>query len=162
MTKQTDPLARPTKAQNVFAISLVATVLVAIVVAAWYVRRPDRGGAPSSPAVETGRGSSLDSIQIGDFTAQIKGEFRMPSSQVEIEFKNSQGQLTDVGQVRLALDMPMPGMLMHDDATVSGSGGRYRARIKHQMAGSWTAKLSISGPQGSAERTFPVNVKGGG
>jgi len=58
--------------------------------------------------------------------------------------------------------MNMPGMIMHDNAMISGSGGRYTARIKPQVAGTWTAKLSFSGPQGNAEKTFPVDVKGGG
>jgi hypothetical protein len=160
MASETGDLQRPSKAQNSFAVALVATVIVAVVIGGWYFRT-HRGGAPSGGAVESGKTSGLDSIPIGNFTAQVRGEFKMPASEVTIEFKDSQGQLVDVGQVKLALNMPMPGMTMHDEAVVSGSGGRYTARVKPQMAGSWTAKLSFSGPQGSAENTFPVNVKGG-
>jgi len=162
MENEPRDLQRPSKAQNRFAIALVALVLAGVAIGGWYLRRTHQGGISSSGAFQSGTASSLDSIQIGNFIAQLKGEFKTPSSELKIEFKDAQGQLVDMGQVRLALDMPMPGMTMHEDAAVSGSGGRYTARVKLQMAGTWNAKLSFSGPHGDAEKTFPVNVKGGG
>ena len=161
MTNETPDLQRPSKAQNTFAIALVAVVVALVAIGGWYLRRTHQGGTSSSTAVQSGTASSLDSIPIGNFTAHVKGEFKTSSSEIKIEFKNAQGRVADVGQVKLALDMPMPGMNMHEDAVVSGSGGRYTAKAKPQMAGSWTAKLSFSGPQGNGEKTFPVNVKGG-
>jgi hypothetical protein len=75
-----------------------------------------------------------------------------------MEFKDAQGQLADVGAVKLALGMNMPGMVMHSDAEVTG-GGRYKAKLKPEMAGEWMAKLSYSGPRGSGERSFRVTAK---
>src|SRR5262249_38572005 len=77
-----------------------------------------------------------------------------------IEFRDSHGNLADVGTVRFALDMNMPGMVMHDAASVkaAGNAGQYRASIKPGMAGDWTAKLEYDGPQGKGEASFPIAV----
>jgi hypothetical protein len=71
------------------------------------------------------------------------------------------GQPVDVGSVKLELDMTMPGMTMHEagEITPTSKTGQYHVKIRPGMAGDWTAKLSIDGPQGRAQTTFPVNVK---
>jgi Cu(I)/Ag(I) efflux system membrane protein CusA/SilA len=77
-----------------------------------------------------------------------------------IEFRDTNGELVDVGTVRLALDMNMPGMVMHNIATVSSTGtaGQYRASIKPDMAGGWTLKLEYDGPRGKGSFSVPVTV----
>jgi hypothetical protein len=57
--------------------------------------------------------------------------------------------------------MNMSGMVMHSGATIerTATPGRYRAEVKADMGGDWTAKLSFDGPQGHGETTFTVNVK---
>jgi YtkA-like protein len=152
----------PTAAQNRFAIILTFSFLAVVVLGGWYLRSHNggQGGAGSGTHIAQGGGSSAESpLQMGNVTAQLKGEFRMPESEINVEFKDAQGRPVDVGQVRLALDMNMQGMLMHESAEVRGSGGHYTARVKPQMAGSWVARLSYSGKQGTAQKSFQVLVR---
>ena len=159
MAEETQGLQEPpSRAQNIFALVLVCGFLVAVVLGGWYLRT-HRDGASSEAVMGKEVRASAEPVKVGEFTAHFKGEFRMPRSEVQMEFRNSQNQLVDVGRVKLVLDMNMPGMVMHDAAVVNGRGGRYTANVKPQMVGGWTAKLSYSGPQGSGEKTFPIAVK---
>jgi flagellar hook-associated protein FlgK len=77
-----------------------------------------------------------------------------------IEFRDTNGELVDVGTVKFALDMNMPGMVMHDAATVKATStpGQYRASVKPDMAGDWTVKLEYEGPRGKGQVSFTVTV----
>ena len=151
-------LSPPTKAQNFFALGLTICFFFTVVVGGWYLRT-HRGEHTTTKMQGTAGRASLAPVKINDLTVAFQGEFRMPTSELQMEFKNAQGQLIDVGTVKLALDMNMPSMVMHSSAIVTGSGGRYTAKLKPQMAGDWTAKLSYNGPQGAGEKTFRVVVK---
>jgi hypothetical protein len=63
--------------------------------------------------------------------------------------------------VKFDLDMNMPGMAMHSGSTIEpgDATGRYRARIKPDMAGDWTAQLHYDGPRGSGDINFTINVR---
>jgi YtkA-like len=89
------------------------------------------------------------------------GQLRQGDNNILIEFRDSGGQLVDVGNVNFTIDMNMPGMQMHEGATVqrTGTAGQYRAKIKVGMAGDWTAKLSYEGPRGSGQTSFNLNTK---
>ena len=83
-------------------------------------------------------------------------------NEIRIQFRDTaSGQLVDVGIIKFDLDMNMPGMVMHTSATIqpTGTPGQYRAGIKPEMAGDWTAKLSYQGPRGNGSVSFSVNVK---
>jgi Cu(I)/Ag(I) efflux system membrane protein CusA/SilA len=89
------------------------------------------------------------------------GELKLTDNAVIIEFRDTaSGAPVDVGTVKFALVMNMPGMVMHSGSTVSPAGGvgRYRAQIKPDMAGDWTAQLHYAGPRGSGDLSFTVNV----
>ena len=70
-----------------------------------------------------------------------------------IEFRDGNDQLVDVGEVKLEANMNMPGMQLHQGATVQRTKiqGQYSARIKPGMAGDWMAKLSFDGPRGTGQ-----------
>lgn len=89
------------------------------------------------------------------------GQLQMGDNQFLIEFRNEQGQLVDVGDVKFDLDMNMPGMVMHSSASIkfSQKPGQYLAKIKPDMGGDWIAKLHFSGPKGSGDASFSVNIK---
>jgi hypothetical protein len=57
--------------------------------------------------------------------------------------------------------MNMPGMQMHEGATIqrSGTPGQYRAKVKADMAGDWSARVSYDGPRGKGQTSFSLNVK---
>jgi len=91
-----------------------------------------------------------------------KGGLSLAENEVLIEFRDAgSGAPVDVGTVKFALDMNMPGMVMHSGSTIEPGGGigRYRARIKPDMAGDWTAQLNYDGPRGPGQISFSVNVK---
>jgi Cu(I)/Ag(I) efflux system membrane protein CusA/SilA len=91
-----------------------------------------------------------------------EGGLKLATNEVLIEFQDATGgRPVDAGTVRFALDMNMPGMVMHSGSTVSAAGGigRYRAQIKPDMAGDWTARLQYGDPGNQREISFTVSVK---
>src|SRR6266545_2158496 len=94
---------------------------------------------------------------VNDLTVNFiarEGELRHGNNEVLIEFRDRNGQLVDVGNVKFDLDMNMPGMQMHSAGTIerTNTPGRYRAKIKIEMAGDWTAKISFDGPHGQGQQ----------
>jgi hypothetical protein len=101
---------------------------------------------------------------VNDLTVKLSssnGQLKNGDNDVLIEFRDSRGQLVEVGDVKFEMNMNMPGMQMHGGATVqrTGTAGQYRAKIKVGMAGDWTAKLSYEGPRGSGQTSFNLNTK---
>jgi len=101
---------------------------------------------------------------VNDLTVNFiarEGALRQGNNQVLIEFRDRNGQLVDVGNVKFDMDMNMPGMQMHSGSTIerTNTPGRYRAKIKIDMSGDWSAKISFEGPRGKAERSFSLTVK---
>ncbi|HVZ64172.1 MAG TPA: CusA/CzcA family heavy metal efflux RND transporter [Opitutaceae bacterium] len=89
-----------------------------------------------------------------------QGGLRFAMNEVTIEFLDTNGAPVDVGTVKFDLDMNMQNMVMHSGSTISPAGGpgRYRAEIKPDMAGDWTAQLHYDGPHGQGSVSFTVNV----
>jgi Cu(I)/Ag(I) efflux system membrane protein CusA/SilA len=91
-----------------------------------------------------------------------KGQLQNAMNDILIEFRDSASDgLVDVGTVKFDLDMNMPGMVMHSGATIepTGTPGQYRAKVKPDMTGDWTATLHYQGPHGEGTTSFSVNVK---
>ena len=83
-------------------------------------------------------------------------------NEVTIEFRGAKsGDPVDVGTVKLDLDRNMQNRVMHSGSTITPDGepGRYRAKIKSDMAGDRTAPLHYDGPRGQGQVSFTVNVK---
>src|SRR5207237_1923851 len=58
---------------------------------------------------------------VNDLTANFiarEGALRQGNNQVLIEFRDRNGQLVDVGNVKFDMDMNMPGMQMHSGSTI--------------------------------------------
>jgi hypothetical protein len=89
------------------------------------------------------------------------GQLRKGDNNVLIEFRDSGGQLVDVGDVNFTTDMNMPGMVMHGGgpSQKTATPGQYRAKLKADMSGDWNANVSFQGPHGQGQTTFNVNVK---
>ena len=140
------------------AVLLLSTVGIAG--ALWWRQKanPQPGGVPSSAgtpfASRTSNGLLVNFYHTG-------GSLGLSENEVLIEFRDSSsGSPVDVGTVKFALDMNMPGMVMHSGATVAPAGrtGLYRAEIKPEMAGDWTAQLTYDGPHGPGDVSFTVSV----
>jgi Cu(I)/Ag(I) efflux system membrane protein CusA/SilA len=101
---------------------------------------------------------------VNDLTVTLSssnGEIKSGDNDVLVKFRDSGGNLVDVGTVKFELKMNMPGMQMNEGATVepTSTPGVYRVKIKVDMAGDWMAKLSYEGPRGNGETSFNVNTK---
>src|SRR5213076_221311 len=101
---------------------------------------------------------------VNDLTANFiarEGALRQGNNEVLVEFRDRNGQLVDVGNVKFDMDMNMPGMQMHSGGTVerTNTPGRYRAKIKIDMSGDWNAKIAFDGPRGHGEMSFSISAR---
>jgi hypothetical protein len=89
------------------------------------------------------------------------GELHARDNALQIKFQDPGGHPVDAENVKLELNMNMPGMEMHSGAKIKKDEkiGDYQAHLTPDMAGDWSADLSYKGPQGPAKLTVPVNVK---
>src|SRR5258708_38983353 len=91
-----------------------------------------------------------------------QGGLKFAMNEVTSESRDAtNGEPVDVGTVKFDLDMNMQNMVMHSGSTITPTGepGRYRAQIKPDMAGDWTAQLRYDGPHGHGDLSFTVNVR---
>jgi Cu(I)/Ag(I) efflux system membrane protein CusA/SilA len=154
---KTSPTSRPRRPW-----SIVVLVLIIIVGGggffAW--QKYGRGGSN-----EAASGIPFATQKVKDLTVNFihpQGQLQNAMNDILIEFHDTaSGQLVDVGTVKFDLDMNMPGMVMHNGATIESTGtpGKYRAKVKPDMAGDWTATLHYDGPRGNGSVSFSVNVK---
>jgi len=101
---------------------------------------------------------------INDLTVNFihpQGQLHRGNNEVLIECRDRNGQLVDVGNLKFDLDMNMPGMQMRSGGTIerTNAPGQYRAKIKIDMSGEWTAKISFQGPHGQGQQSFSVTAK---
>jgi hypothetical protein len=101
---------------------------------------------------------------VKDLTVNLvnrEGALRRGENDVLIEFRDRAGQLVDVGNVNLTIDMNMPGMVMQGGGAAqrTGTPGEYRAKVKADMSGDWNAKISYDGPRGKGETSFSLTAR---
>ena len=77
-----------------------------------------------------------------------------------VEFR-SNGNLVDVGSVRVSANMPMPGMAMFGNIEVQRTdvAGRYTANGQFDMAGTWRMTIEWDGPTGKGSVAFSGTVQ---
>jgi len=120
---------------------------------AWHKLRPTKiSGAPFLT-------QNVNNLTVNFITRE--GELRQGNNEVLIEFRDRNGQLVDVGNVKFDLNMNMPGMQMSSGGTIerTNTPGRYRAKIKIGMSGDWNAKISYEGHRGNGQTNFNLNAK---
>src|SRR5437660_728531 len=142
--------------QRLFKWIALIIGLVAIFYAgqfAWHKLRPTQiSGAP------------FLTQNVNDLTVNFiagEGALRQGNNEILIEFRDRNGQLVDVGDVRFDMDMNMPGMQMRSSSTIARTStpGRYRAKIKIDMSGDWSAQISYDGPRGQGQQSFSLTAK---
>lgn len=90
------------------------------------------------------------------------GELTQGQNEFVVEFKDAQGQPSDVGDVQLGSSMSMPSMApMSGDSQITPTGqtGIYKVTSKFAMSGAWHFTLSWNGPAGQGHTTFNSNVR---
>src|SRR5256886_130138 len=138
---------------RIMAMVLIAAALVYAANFGWH-KFTSRNTAGTPFATQT----------VNDLTITFSspgGQLKNGDNDVLIEFRDSSGNLIDVGNVKFELNMNMTGMQMHEGANIqpTGAPGRYRAKIKVGMAGDWAGKLSYDGPRGRGETTVTLSAK---
>ncbi|HEV2040185.1 MAG TPA: FixH family protein, partial [Casimicrobiaceae bacterium] len=140
---------------------IITAVLAALLIAGGYFAWQKFGGKLRQS--QGSAGAPFATQQVSGLTLTLSttnGQLQVRDNQVAIEFRNVGGELVDAGTAKLDLDMNMPGMVMHSGGEAERvKMGSYRTKIKPDMAGDWTARLSFDGPARKGETSFPVNVK---
>jgi Cu(I)/Ag(I) efflux system membrane protein CusA/SilA len=138
---------------------LIIALPVAGLAAGGYWLSKDRSGVPAGASAAPFATSTVNGL-----TVNLYGPgsgLRFASNDITIEFLDADtGRPVDVGAVSFELNMNMPGMVMNSGGTIAPTGetGRYRCKVKPEMAGDWTARLKYDGPRGKGSVSFTVTV----
>ena len=100
-----------------------------------------------------------DGVTISILSAD--GQIHTKENALQIKFQDPGGHPVAAENVKVELNMNMPGMVMHSGAKMKKNGGMgdYKADLTPNMAGDWSVDVSYQGPQGPAKLKVPVNVK---
>ena len=137
----------------------VAVVVVGALTTAVIWRR----SATDSTAATTA-GLTIQQLQSGGVSVSLKNEtgaFHQGRNVFWIEFRSAAGQLIDVGNVRLAGAMTMPGMTMSGGAEIQRTSlvGRYQATAEFGMSGAWRFTLDWNGSAKPGSISFNGDVR---
>jgi Cu(I)/Ag(I) efflux system membrane protein CusA/SilA len=148
---------RPASRRRVVALAGAMALAAAVGVAgyAWF-----RHSATAIPAA----GSVVQTVKANDVTIVLlseTGSLHRGRNAFTIEFRGSDGGLLDVGTVRAAGNMAMPGMVMSSGLSVQPTAvaGRYRATAEFGMAGAWQMSVQWDGPAGRGSANFEGGVQ---
>jgi copper/silver efflux system protein len=139
-------------------ILVVAAALASVAgLGAWYRWGRDAATRSASGAiVQTVKAETFDLVLLAPGAGLTTGR-----NAFTIEFRTSDGRLVDVGTVRAAANMAMPGMVMSSGLTVAPTGvpGRYAATAEFGMAGAWPMRVEWDGPAGRGSVSFEGMVQ---
>jgi Cu(I)/Ag(I) efflux system membrane protein CusA/SilA len=141
---------------------IMLVVLIGVATGGYYFWQ-DRNGE-TAPMSANALGTPFATRTANGLTVNFyhpQGGLKFAMNEVTIEFRDAaNNEPVDVGTVKFDLDMNMQNMVMHSGSTITpeGTPGRYRAKIKPDMAGDWTAQLHYDGPRDSGAISFTVNV----
>jgi hypothetical protein len=151
---------RPLGARWLLMTSVILIALVGGSYAAWRLMRTTPATAGSSAA----GGDVIQTVRSGDLEIVLRaptGTLHTGRNTFTIEFRSRSGALVDVGTVRVAANMTMPGMVMPGNVRVESAGvpGRYTATSEFGMVGSWPIGLEWNGPAGRGSVNFQGSVQ---
>ncbi|HJZ82836.1 MAG TPA: FixH family protein [Pyrinomonadaceae bacterium] len=121
-------------------------------------------GCASKSPLDTGK--VIKTAPIGSLTVTLSnpaGQIKHGSDEFFVSFKDSSGKLVDVGAASVNFHMAQMGSMaaMNNAATLTmtDTPGICRARANVDMAGEWQVQVSIEGPAGKGQTSFPVNAQ---
>jgi Cu(I)/Ag(I) efflux system membrane protein CusA/SilA len=147
--------AHPASGFSRTRVVAVIVLLAMIAVGAWVWMR-QAGPEP---------GAVLETVRSGNLVITLstpEGELRQGSNRVVLEFRSAAtNDLVDVGAVKLAASMAMPGMVMTSPITIAPTSraGVYEATGDFAMAGAWQMALEWDGPAGRGSAAFEGSVR---
>jgi Cu(I)/Ag(I) efflux system membrane protein CusA/SilA len=153
--EEPDIMKKPVRIPFVRRALVGAAIAVVIVIGVWLMRGPERADERAETPIATARADDLViTLSSADGTLSRSSSFA-------IEFRSeATGELVDVGTVRAAASMAMPGMAMTGGVEVERTRepGRYLARGSYGMGGGWQMTLEWEGPSGRGSVSFEVHV----
>ena len=138
---------------------LAAVIVLAVVIGGWLL------WARFAPSADAPVGQVVDSVRAGELVITLRnaeGRLRAGETTFRLEFRSAQeNQLVDVGTVRAAAAMPMPGMVMPGTITIARGEqpGVYEATGRFSMAGAWQFTVEWDGPAGRGSAAFDGAVQ---
>jgi Cu(I)/Ag(I) efflux system membrane protein CusA/SilA len=152
-TEETAPGAR--QRGVVLAVGIAVAAVAGVGGYAWFRR---------SEAVTPAAGSVVQTVKTADLTIVVlseTGTLQRGRNAFTLEFRGPNGRLLDVGAVRAAGNMPMPGMVMSSGLRLAPTAvaGRYSATAEFGMAGAWQMKVEWDGPAGRGSASFEGAVQ---
>jgi Cu(I)/Ag(I) efflux system membrane protein CusA/SilA len=154
------PAPDPTRGRRLVLAAVILLVAVTGALMLWRLSTKtstgDRSAGAQSEVVQTVRSGQIEIVLLSP-----TGTLHSGRNTFAIEFRSPTGQLLDVGTVRAAANMPMPGMVMPGNLQVGSAGvpGRYTATAEFGMAGAWQMTIEWSGPAGRGSVSFEGAVQ---
>jgi phosphate/sulfate permease len=136
----------------------VALLVAAAIGATAYFSWSSGGNNSAKPMMPIAK-VTQDGVTVSVLSAD--GQIYARDNSLEIKFEDQDGHPVNVENVKLNLNMNMPGMEMHSAAkmNVDSKVDSHQAHLTPDMAGDWVADLSYQGPKGPGKLTVPINVK---
>ena len=140
---------------------VIVTVLIITLAGAALAWRLSRG---SEPGAASDGGAVVHTVRSGELEIVLltpTGTLRTGRNTITLEFRSPAGDLVDVGTVRVAANMAMPGMVMSGNVQVQAAGvpGRYAVTAEFGMAGGWPFTIEWNGPAGQGSVSFEGAVQ---
>jgi len=162
LSRELRPAVGPgTTRQRGRLVAAAAIAVVALAALAMWQRLAtgpaDVGSAAAGSVVQTAEAGDLRLVLLAP-----DGALRQGRNAFTLEFRRADDdRLVDVGEVRAAANMPMPGMVMSGGLQVRPGGvpGRYAVTGDFAMAGAWQFAMEWDGPAGRGSVTFEGSVQ---
>lgn len=117
------------------------------------------GQAPSSETV-------IKSVKSGDMDISLAGKtgtLQSGENDLLLVFADSSGKTVDVGAASLVFHMPAMGTMAEmnnlAELTTTDTPGKYHARVKLEVGGTWEARIAYEGPAGKGKAAMSVQSK---
>ena len=157
MLGTTVPRSRRRMLASATAVVIIGSIIVGgyIVGSSWIQNSAFASADPKMPVAKV----TQDGVTI--LILSSDGEIHAKDNALKIVFQDSAGHPVETENLKLELNMNMPGMVVHTGAQIKRDSGMgdFHAQLTPNMTGDWAADVSYRVPQGPASVTVPVNVK---
>jgi hypothetical protein len=107
------------------------------------------------------KSTTVDSLTVT--LASASGEVTSGENEFMLSFTEPSGKPVEVSAASLNFHMPgmgsMPEMNNGATLTTTNTPGKFRAKAKIEMAGTWEAQIRYQGSKGSGQTSMTVNAK---
>jgi hypothetical protein len=108
-------------------------------------------------------GKEIKTVSVANISVTLSnpsGQIKHGGDEFFISFKDSSGKLIDPGSASINFHMAsmgsMPAMNEPASLTMTSTPGICRAKANVDMAGEWQVQVSVEGPAGKGQTSFPI------